>query len=414
VCDHHTCPKDLPDTTALINPLQSDCEYPFKGLASVGLAQKLGAALLRASSLPDTDQLVERFHRATVDMVAVGTIGDMVPLVGENRALVRMGLEKLASTDHHGLRSILEQDGMMEGGALPEISSEWVAFKLCPRLNAASRIADPAEALSLLLSRNPAEASTLARNLTALNQRRMKLVDQLWRQALDSREKWKDLSIPVAVLATPYKGVMGLLASRMKDALGKPSLALASDGTSASGSGRSIEGFHLTHALRDVATHVERYGGHEQASGLTVTEAKMAAFVDALQKLGAERLKPDMLVPKLRLAGEVTVAELGGTIEEELKRVAPFGVANERPLWVLRKLAVQDALRVGRDGRHLKLVSRHFPRGVENIGFGLFPAARALLERSGALDVVVSIEKERWQGASRTLLRIEDVRLPRS
>jgi single-stranded-DNA-specific exonuclease len=404
VTDHHTCPPTLPDATALINPLQSDCKYPFKGLASVGLAHKLGAALLLASALPDTETLVDRFRRATIDLVAVGTIGDMAPLVGENRALVRLGLEQLARTDHHGLRSILEQDGV----ALEvPVSSEWVAFKLCPRLNAASRISDPAEALSLLLSRDKTEAGSLARNLTALNQRRMRLVDQLWWQALESREAWKGLSIPVAVLTTPYKGIMGLLASRMKDALGRPSIALASDGQNASGSGRSVEGFHLTRALEAVAAQCVRYGGHEQASGLTVAVDKMADFVAALQGVAAERLRPEMLIPRIRVAAELEIDELPA-LEEDLRRMAPFGVGNARPLFALRKVPVQDCARVGKDGRHVKLVSRKFPRGLDNIGFGLYAAARAILNTHAHIDLVVSVEKDR----DRLSMKIEDVRAP--
>lgn len=412
VCDHHTIPTVMPDANAMINPHHAECAYPFKGLASVGLVYKLGAALLEASSLPDTAALVERFRASTVDMVAVGTIGDMAPLLGENRALVRMGLERLRCTDHHGLRSILEQDGMIQPGQMDaEITSEWVAFKLCPRLNAASRISDPTEALNLLKSRDRSEASTLARNLTALNQRRQKLVDQLWWQALESRDRWKDLAIPVAVIPTTYKGIMGLIASRMVDALGKPALALASDGTSASGSGRSVAGFHLTHALRDCATHVERYGGHEQASGLTVTEAKMAAFIAALQDVAAERLTAEMRVPRLHVAGALTPADLGGELDEELRRLGPFGQSNPRPLFCLRRLPVQDCLRVGRDGRHVKLVSKHLPRGVDNIGFGLFDATRAILDKHGSVDLVVSVERERG-GTPRSFLRIEDIRPP--
>lgn len=414
VCDHHTIPTVMPDANAMINPHHASCAYPFKGLASVGLVYKLGAALLAASSLPDTDDVVDRFRKATVDMVAVGTIGDMAPLLGENRALVRMGLEKLRCTDHHGLRSILEQDGMIQPGAMDaEITSEWVAFKLCPRLNAASRISDPTEALSLLLSRDRTEASTLARNLTALNQRRQKLVDQLWWQALDTRDRWKDLAIPVAVVPTTYKGIMGLLASRMVDALGKPSLALASDGTSASGSGRSVPGFHLTHALRDAAAHIERYGGHEQASGLTVTEAKMAAFIEALQSIAADRLTAEMRVPRLQVAGELTVADLCPELDDELRRLAPFGQSNPRPLFCVRRLPVQDCVRVGRDGRHVKLVSKQLPKGVDNIGFNHFEKARAILEKHGSVDLVFSVERDRGYGG-RTSLKIEDIRKPES
>jgi single-stranded-DNA-specific exonuclease len=408
VLDHHHPPEALPDAAAFINPLQPGCAYPFKGLASVGLAYKLGAALLEASGLPDVGGLVRRFSETTIDIVAVGTIGDMVPLVGENRALVRMGLARLSETEHHGFRCLLEQDGVERG----HVTGEWVAFKLVPRINAAGRIADPGMALSFLLSRHAGEAAALARNLSVLNRKRMRLVDRLWMQLLESREQWAGQDLPVAVVHSPYKGLMGLLASRMKDATGRPSIALASDGKEAAGSGRSIEGFHLTQALASARDVVVRYGGHSQASGLTVETARVPELAGVLNRVARERLTAEMCVPRLRIAAEIGREELAPALLDDLDRLGPFGTGNPRPLFLMRRVPVRDATRMGAGGRHVRLACRNLPDGTDVLGFDLARPALAAFERSASLDLVFAPHRESAGGRTKLLLKVEDLRVP--
>ncbi|MBI4862571.1 MAG: hypothetical protein HY815_20275 [Candidatus Riflebacteria bacterium] len=374
----------------------------------MALALKVGAALISGSDLPDRDDLVRRFEDTCVDLVAVGTIGDQVPLVAENRALVKLGLARLARTSHLGLQSVLAQDGIV-GGPVP---GEWVSFNLVPRLNAAGRISDPAQALALLLCRDPDEARSLARNLTALNEKRKRLVDQLWRQTLEDSARWRESLFPVAVLASPYKGLMGLIATRMRDLLGRPAAALASDGARAVGSARSVEGVHVTRALEAGSAHLDQFGGHEQAAGLSLPLDRLDDLTGALEAHMRKTFPGGLSKPRLSIAGEVATGELLEAVPLALESLAPFGEGNPRPLFLMRRVKVSGLARVGRGGQHVRLTCPGLPSAVETLGFGLAQPAQAALERSAALDLAFSVEQRTAGGRATIMMRIEDLKVP--
>jgi single-stranded-DNA-specific exonuclease len=406
VIDHHEPGSELPRARALVNPLQARCDYPFKGLAAVGLVHKVGETLLARSGLPGAEELAGRFFEATVDLVAVGTLADMVPLVDENRALVKLGLAGLSRTAHPGIRSLLREGGIA-GGA---VSSEWVTFKLVPMLNAAGRVADPFLALDFLLSRDPREAGSLARSLTALNRKRARLVESLWMEARSQEAGWKNRLIPVSLLVTPYRGLMGLVAMRMRETMGRPAIALASDGTRAFGSARSVDGFHVTRALSAVSAHLEQYGGHEQAAGLTLECGKVDSFVEALEAHVAGSCGHGPVMGGLFISGEVTRGDLSRNLPEALELLAPFGQGNPSPVFALRRVRVSRVARFGSGGRHCTLACPDLPADAEVVGFGLAPAAQEAAAANGVVDLAFKAELKSSGSCPSLVLRLEDLR----
>jgi len=404
VVDHHQPSLALPRAKALINPLQSGCSYPFKKLSSVGLVHKLGGAILKRAHLDQA--ILDRFFDSTIGLVAVGTIADMVPLVDENRALVRLGLESLSRASHPGVKTLLELDDMADGA----VTAEWVSYKLVPRLNAAGRIADPQLALSFLLATEAAESAALARDLNALNQKRARLVNRLWIEVSERRKEWEHLGIPVIVLNSPYRGVMGLLASRMKDTVGRPSIALASDGIRAVGSARSVRGFDVTRALTAVSSHLERFGGHEQAAGLTVSCERVEAFVQALEGHSAEQARAAGLAPSYSICGEVSGRDVIDVLPELLDKMAPFGEGNPSPLFLMRHVSVRRSERFGAGGQHVRLTCSELPAGIDNLGLGLASRTELVLKCSSIVDLLFSVERQVSRQRSGILIRIQDLR----
>jgi len=400
VLDHHQPGAERPDVAALINPHQSACNYPFKGLASVGLAYKLGRALLERAPRPATGEALQRYADACLDLVAVGTIADMAPLTGENRALVREGLGQLATTRHPGLRGLLD----LQTDKSKVVDSDTVAFQIAPRLNAASRIADPRQALSLLLVRDQAEGRVLARNLDALNRKRRRMVDQLYREALDKRDQWLDQAFPIVILPDSYVGLMGLIAQRLKDDLHRPVFALALKDGIAAGSGRSVPGYPLTEALDSAGAHTLRHGGHHEAAGVTVAEGQLEEFIAAMQAHARKNLNPDAR-PDIPIEAQLGEADLTADLIEELGRLEPHGMANPRPIFAVNRVRVRGLERMGQGGRHAILEAPGM-KHLKILGYGLGERSEEIVATRTYLDLAGVL---RFDRGSPTMI-LEDIR----
>ena len=356
VTDHHL-PDDqhsLPEALAVINPAQPGCPYPNKALCGAGVAFKLAEALLAAS--PRTRSQLPRLVPSFLKLLAIATIADSVPLTGENRAMVALGLRELANPIQPGLRALMQVAEIPLNR--PPTASE-VGFRLAPRINAAGRMDVASDVVDLFLTRDPALAETLAKKLDALNQDRRateaQALDAIELQLLSLLNAAGDYPPHPIVLGHPewHRGVLGILASRVVERTNRPALILTEDAEDAHGSGRSIPGFHLLDAL--TAAHspalFHRFGGHAHAVGFSLP----ATSIDTLrQRLHLQSLTPELLIPELTCDVELAHEDLNADLIAWLARLAPFGNSHPEPVFLVRSLLVAGPARIIKD-RHVCL-----------------------------------------------------------
>jgi single-stranded-DNA-specific exonuclease len=398
VTDHHLPSAPLPKAVAVVDPHRSDCAYPDPDLTGAGIAFKLATALLARRGAAAAD---------LAGMAAIGTIADMAPMTGESRAIVRLGLEELATTSRPGLRALLGRSA--EVPAQP--TARDIAFGVAPRLNAAGRIADAELALSLLLEEDPAAAERLAEELEAVHLQRRAItaatIDEARLMAAQAPGEG-----PLALLGEAWApGVLGLVANRLVESLGRPVAVAAPVDDELRGSVRAPADFHVALALEACAPLLLKRGGHPAAGGFSLRAADWDAFAAAFGALprpfppdpqrAAERataLRVDLVLP---------AAFLGWPLAEEIARLAPFGPGHVEPLLAVTGLIVAEARRVGADGDHLALRMRRGHEVFDAIAFGT-PAERPLPEPGSALDLVGTLERDLFQGLPRLRIRVVD------
>lgn len=365
ITDHHLPPDPLPDAVAVVDPNRRDDESPFKGLCGAGVAFKLCAAMEQC----DPTELLDMFG----ELAALGTIADVMPLVGENRTLVREGLAVLQDTMRPGLQALLESAGY----AGKPITAETVSYGLAPRLNAAGRMDSAAVALKLLLCTNEEQATGLAARLAEINTTRQQTEQQILAAALEKLQadpaRSRDRVIVVAGDGW-HPGVIGIVASRLMDRFGRPAIVISLENGEGRGSGRAPLDFNLHGALEACAGHLIRYGGHAAAAGLMIEEENLAAFRGAINQWAA-RSYP---VPKprpLALDAAVSIAELTLPAVRELERLAPFGSGNHLPLFLVQGAVVDGVWPLGNEGRHTRLRLRQGEASCFASLFGVAPDA---------------------------------------
>lgn len=403
VTDHHVLPEELPGALAVINPRRPDCRYGYHGLAGVGLAYKLAQALLRTEAQVGSSGAPELAETDLLDLVAIGTVADVVPLLGENRVLVQRGLAVLHTPRRPGVRALCRVAGLDPA----TLTARGIGFGLAPRLNAAGRMGDANVALELLLARDEAAAATLAEELERANTLRRAATDEALaaaETALAGRGEQPFLFYSDARVAL---GVMGLVAGRLSERVYRPAAVVCIEGDLARGSARSIPEFNIVSALDEVGDLLVRYGGHARAAGFTVRTEHLAQLESRLVALAARALGGLDLRPALEIDAELDLAELDWTLYDALERLEPFGEGNPRPLLLLRRVPVIKAHRVGE--KHLKFRLAG-PRGpMEAIAFGhgermAGPEATA----PKAIDVVFSLHRSDWGGTPHLELRVAD------
>jgi single-stranded-DNA-specific exonuclease len=328
VSDHHLPGDALPPATAVLDPRRPDCASPDKDLCGTGVAFKLAQALVPALGLPD--QLPWHF----LDYVALATVADVVPLVGENRILVRHGLKLLANSRWPGLAALVETAGLSG----KPLRAGHVGFILAPRLNAAGRIGDAGDGLRLLMTDDAAEAAKLARELETLNARRQEMDQQILASAEAALAVQGSEDDRAIVLAADdwHPGVIGIVASRLVERYGRPTFLIAWEGDVGRGSGRSIRGFDLHGALHRVGGCLEKFGGHSMAAGLTVRRDRFQEFRVAFLAVAAQLLRPDDLVPAQRVDLELPLANLSADLERLMRHLEPCGAGNPAPVFGVR------------------------------------------------------------------------------
>lgn len=407
ITDHHEPDTELPKCVAVINPKRHDCRYPDKNLAGVGVALKLVQALCaksgRAGWLP-----------AFVKVAALGTLADVVPLVGENRIIAKLGLELLSKGPHKvGLRALLEASGLLNR----EIDSYHVGFVIAPRINAAGRMSTPDIAARLLLAADEAmgpEARDLAEQLNAENLRRQEEEATIVAEARKIVETDPEVGARTVIVVAGegwHRGVIGIVASKLVDAFHRPAIVISIDGDVAHGSCRSIPSFDMLSALESCGALMTRFGGHKQAAGLTIETPKIRELRAGVNAYADTRLGPDDLRPRLWIDGALSFRGISAQVAAELTALAPFGAGNPTPVFRASGVEIVDGPRRVKE-RHLKMAFRQDGRIMRGIAWRASERESFVAEHRAAIDLAFSLEQDTWNGDKYLQLSIADFKAP--
>ncbi len=403
ITDHHQCPPELPCAYALVNPWRPDCAYPSDDLCGAGVAYKLLQGL--------ADVLLPEGRAAMaplLDLVAVATVADIMPLVGENRRLVLAGLQIMNAFPRPGVRALVETAGLKPG----EVDAAALGFRVAPRVNAAGRLDDPAIAYRLLMSESYEEAFALAAQVNQLNQERQAITRRLEDEATAMVRPPLETGAYTLVCGREGwpQGVVGLVAGRLAQAYYRPALAYTVRDGLAHGSGRSIPGFDLVAALRACDDLFDRYGGHQAAAGFSLPAERVAELAVRFEAAARAVLSPERLQPVLLLDGWVKPATLSFEFARSLERLAPFGAGFPEPVFGLRDVRLVESQAVGADGQHWRVVVRPTdggsPFGAISFGDGRLAAQLSVGTR---LDAAFHLKRSQFNGTWRLELELVDV-----
>lgn len=411
ITDHHSLGRELPSAVAVINPKRIDSTYPERMLAGVGIAYKLAQAVRQFA--PD---LVTSDESNLLDLVAIGTVADLAPLLGENRKLVAEGLSVLREVRRPGIAALLNVSGLAPG----QLSAESIGFSLGPRINAAGRLAHAYDAARLLISTNSVTARQQAQLLDELNRKRQSLTRQLSALA----EQMVDPQAPIIIAANPEfkSGIVGLVASRLAERNYRPAIIMEEGEEESRGSCRSIPEFHITKALDEVADLLVRHGGHAQAAGFTIRNENVPEFVERLTRIADDWLDGQELRPSLAIDAALPLGDIDWALQGTLEQLEPTGFQNPQPLLLSRAVEVVSHRPVGTDGSHLQLhvVDAHRNGAARYGGAERRPsqAYAAIAFRQGEwagqlprfADIVYRLGVNHWQGNANLQLVIEDIR----
>lgn len=405
ITDHHTCKEKIPeDAVAVLDPKREDDEYPFDSLCGVGVAFKLILALTMAMG----KKTAECFNKY-IDLVAIGTIADIVPLTSENRVFVDRGLRLLQNPSRPGIRALFEVAGTRN-----PVTASVIGFTLAPRLNASGRLYNASMGIELLLSDNYEEALETAKQLEAANRQRQNEEQKIYEQALDmiardpNFEKKK-----VIVLANTawHQGVIGIVASRLNERYYKPCILISDDGRgNGKGSGRSIPDFNLFDALTACEDILTGFGGHSAAAGLNINIADIEKFSESINKYADKLITKEMLVPKLWIDCPISPKTASLKFAKILTKLEPFGMGNEKPIFSMEGLEVVYFNTVGAENNHLRLRLMKDGINFSCIGFSLGPLAQKLTQGS-LVDAAFQLDVNCYQGTESVQLVIKDIKV---
>jgi single-stranded-DNA-specific exonuclease len=400
VTDHHEPPAVLPEAVALVNPKQPGCPYPFKGLCGAGVAFKLAHVLL---GRPATE---------LADLAAIGTVADLMPLIGENRIIVRMGLARMRREPSAGIRAL----AAVSGTEPKELSSGRIGFGLAPRLNAGGRLERADGAVRLLTTDDHKEAAKLAGELDRLNGERQRLVDVTVEEA---ERMWQEKKagyggegpeVIVLHAAGWNAGIAGLVASKLVERHYRPAVILAHDLETGKckGSARSIDGFDLFAALTDCAHCMEHYGGHQAAAGMTIEAARVAELEELLHRIAQDRLSPEERLPKKKADLLCELAEATLESADGLAALEPFGNGHSTPRFLMKEVKVRESRTLGKEGKHLKLTVEQGGGSLEAVGFGMGHLAEKL-PAGRTVDLLGELSVNEWNGSRRIQFLVQDL-----
>lgn len=406
ITDHHSCRETLPNAVAVVNPHREDSVYPFRNLAGVGVVFKLLCALEG-----DTERILQLYS----DIIAVGTVADVMPIIDENRRITGIGLSKLAETENMGLLALMRRAGIVKyGKRVKKVTSATVGYVLAPRINAAGRIACASRAVELLLTKDEQEADIIAEELCEINKLRQATEQKIYEQAVEIIESsFKEDRFLVLAYDGWHQGVIGVVASKIAERYSRPCILFSLDGDTAKGSGRSIKGFSLMDALSSCGELLLEYGGHELAAGLSIEGAKISEFRTRINEYATPLLKESAMAVPLEIECEAGFSELTEKGIDELLRLEPFGLSNPQPVLIMRNVSLHDIVPLSQ-GKHV----RFRVSGTENgkkyslnaVFFGAAFESFAYCE-GDKCDIVFTADINEYMGMRTPQLFVKEIRL---
>ena len=396
VTDHHEVGEVLPNAIAVVDAKRKDSTYPFRELAGVGVGFKLIQAIAQRLELEEKEYL------KYLDIVCIGTISDIVPLVDENRVIAKLGLKLVEVTKNVGLKALLESSGYKK------IDSFTVSFGLAPRINACGRMGKEKEALNLFLTQDENEAKKIALRLNEYNKERQDIEKRIYEDAVNNIEK-SEKNKQVLVLGSEkwHHGVIGIVASKITDLYFKPSILICFEEDEGKGSGRSIPGFDLYESLTNCSENLEKFGGHSMAVGVTLKKENFEKFKEEFEKYAQNSNICD-IIPIIKIDEEITLEDINIKAVEELNMLEPFGEANKMPLFMYKNLKIHS-IRTLSEGKHIKLTLKDNNFYIDSIGFNLGHLAEEY-QIGDKVDVVGSLEINRFNGRESVQINLKDLR----
>ena len=399
VTDHHEPLDEIPKAVAVIDCKRKDSEYPFKGLAGVGVVFKLTQAISQRLGLEEKEYL------KYLDIVCIGTISDIVPLVDENRVISKLGLKLVAQTKCLGLKSLLEANMSKNS----PINANTVSFGIAPRINACGRIGYELEAVKLFMTENIVESRNLTEKLNSYNKTRQDIEKKIFEEAKEIIEKNNLQNNNTIIIGKEgwHHGVIGIVASKITELYFKPTILIGFEDGIGKGSGRSVPGFDLHEALHSLGDYLEKYGGHEMAVGVTVSKEKFDEFAVKLEKR-AKEAHTEQIIPIISIDKEITSKELTLETAENLMKMEPYGTSNKVPIFLIKNLKI-DSIRTLVEGKHLKLTLQDGTNIINAIGFNLGNYAEEYL-LGDKVDIIGMIEINTFNNVKNIQINMKDMR----
>ena len=396
ITDHHEQLEELPNAYAIINPKRKDNTYPFRGLAGVGVVFKTIQAISQKLNLDEKEYL------KYLDIVCIGTISDIVPLVDENRVIAKLGLMLVKQTKNIGLRELIKISGYKT------IDSTMVSFGIAPRVNACGRMGKQEEALKLFITEDEKEAKQITKNLNEYNLQRQEKERKIFEQAIEelSKENVEEKNSIVLAGKDWHHGVIGIVASRITEKYFKPTILICIEEDEAKGSGRSIPGFDLHEALVESSEFLKKYGGHEMAVGLSLEKDKIQEFREHFEQIAKEK-NIKQIIPVINIDCEITRKDLNKTTVEQIKLLEPFGEKNKQPLVLYKNLKIVS-IRALSEGKHLKLMLKDENETINAIGFNLGELSNEYLI-GDKIDIVGTLEINSYNEKEDIQINIKDI-----
>lgn len=397
VTDHHECPEKIPECIAVIDAKRADSSYPFNSLAGCGVSFKVVQAICQRLEKDKSEYL------EFLDIVALGTIADIVPLIDENRVIVKFGLEKMKKTENLGLRALINLSG------IKSIESSSVSFGLAPRINACGRMGNAELALKMLLTDSMKEAMEIAEQLNSMNRERQEIERSIYDEVEEqiNKENLKNDKVIVAGKENWHHGVIGIVSSKITESHYKPSILVSFEGEECKGSGRSVDGFDLHAALNACSKYLLKYGGHEMAIGLTLKREEFDNFRKAICEYAKDKL-PDEAIPTIKYDAEITHKDVSKETIKELNLLEPYGEGNPAPLFAYKNVKV-DSIRTLSNDKHLKLNVKEEHRIFSAIAFNM-GILKNSIHMGDRADILCAIELNSYNGLEMVQLNIKDIK----
>jgi len=402
ITDHHTPGERLPKAFAVLNPKRIDCQYPFKGLCGGGVAFKLITALAKELNTPFND--IEEI----LPLITLGTAADIVPIKDENRIIVNHGLKMMSSIKRPGFKALLELSGLSKN-----ITVGKLIFGIAPRINAAGRLGDANRAVECMVTTDEQRGMALAKELDEENKRRQVIQQQVVNEAFLKVNAEADLERERALVLADegwHQGVVGIVASRVREKFHRPAVIIAMENGKGKGSARSVKGFDLYSALSECKDLLDGYGGHPMAAGLSVSKKHLDGFRSAFLEVANEWITDEQLQPMITLDSEIILQDITPRFMDFLDKLSPYGPGNMRPKFALLDCTITGRPKViGKTGEHIRFQIKQGMRSISAVGFGLADKYELLITGE-PLDVACVVETNEWQGNVSTQLNVRDIR----